>query len=112
MRTKSLKAKGRNLQNIVRDKLRHEWEGILDDDDIKGAIMGEGGEDLVLSPKAQEEIGMSFECKARASFSLYKHYDQAERNCKGRVPVLVIKADRKKPLVVVDMDWFLEMTVL
>ena len=57
MKTKSAKAKGRNLQNYVRDKLRkifvEEWTKVprLEDDDIKSQTMGMGGEDIVLSPQ-------------------------------------------------------------
>ena len=69
MKTKSAKAKGRNLQNYVRDKLRkifvEEWTKVpkLEDDDIKSQTMGMGGEDIVLSPIAKRLIPYSFECK-------------------------------------------------
>jgi len=109
MKTRSCKAKGRRLQDTVRDRLLYEWEGILDEDDISGAIMSEAGEDIVLSALAKQEIRQSFECKSHKAFAIYKHYEQAERNCGGREPVLVIKADRQKPLAVVDMEYFLSM---
>ena len=52
--TRSRKAKGRNLQNLVVAKLlEHAPE--LEPDDIKGAIMGEQGMDVKLSPAAYKE---------------------------------------------------------
>ena len=69
MKIKSAKAKGRNLQNLVRDKLRkifvEEWTLFpkLENDDIKSQTMGMGGEDILLSPMAKKLIPYSFECK-------------------------------------------------
>ena len=34
---------------------------------------------------------------------MYEIYAQAEQNCKGYEPVVVIKRNRQKPLVLVDM---------
>ena len=59
---RSAKAKGRRLQNFVRDALRDKYSK-LEEDDIKSAIMGVGGEDIVLSPAARKVIPYSFECK-------------------------------------------------
>ena len=52
---RSAKAKGRRLQNFVRDALRDKYSK-LEEDDIKSAIMGVGGEDIVLSPAARKVI--------------------------------------------------------
>ena len=46
------KAKGRRLQNLLRDLLREKFPQ-LEDDDIKSATMGIVGEDIVLSPAAR-----------------------------------------------------------
>ena len=52
MKIKSAKAKGRNLQNLVRDRLRKifvdNWTKMpkLEYDDIKSQTMGMGGEDF------------------------------------------------------------------
>ena len=48
MKIKSAKAKGRNLQNLVRDKLRSIFVGKkLEDDDIKSQTMGMSGDCLL-----------------------------------------------------------------
>ena len=61
MKIKSAKAKGRALQNLVRDKLRDIFVYTnkiprLHEDDIKSQTMGMTGEDIILSPKAREMI--------------------------------------------------------
>ena len=61
---KSSKAKGRRLQNYVRDWLRKIFCDTtkvprLKEDDIKSQTMGMTGEDIVLSPRAQEVIPYS-----------------------------------------------------
>ena len=62
MKTRSAKAKGRRLQNKIRDLLLEEFKE-LEPDDIRTAIMGETGEDIKLSPAARKKIPYSFECK-------------------------------------------------
>ena len=70
MKIKSAKAKGRNLQNLVRDKLRSIFVGkVLEEDDIKSQTMGMSGEDIVLTPAAKKQIPYSFECKNNFFFS-------------------------------------------
>ena len=49
MNPRSSKAKGRRLQNALRDLLRIAFPS-LEEDDIKGQTMGMPGEDIVLSP--------------------------------------------------------------
>lgn len=108
MKTATGKAKGRRLQQYVRDKLL-ELHPSLEPDDIKSTAMGQGGEDVQLSPAARRLIPLTIECKSRQAISVYPWYEQAmANNPKDYVPVLVIKQDRKKPLVVVDADWFFE----
>ena len=109
MKIKSAKAKGRNLQNLVRDKLRSIFAGkILEEDDIKSQTMGMGGEDIVLSPSAKKVIPYSFECKNTERLNLWKSLEQCESNCEDREPVLVIKRNRSDVYAVVKFDNFLK----
>ena len=90
MKPRSAKAKGRNLQNFVRDKLRQifvdEWELVpgLEADDIKSQTMGMPGEDIILSPSAKKLIPYSFECKNTERLNLWKAIEQANDNCEDR----------------------------
>ena len=105
---KSIKAKGRRLQNFVRDSLRRSFPSLAEDD-IKSQTMGMTGEDIILSPAAQSSIPYSFECKNKEKMDLWKSLEQCEDNCNGREPVLIIKRNRTKPYAVIDMDAFLEL---
>jgi len=110
MKPKSSKAKGRVLQNLVRDKIVEVFPHFEVDIDIRSAIMGETGEDIKLSKKAREQFPFSVECKSLASVAVYRHMEQAQANCpKGATPLVVIKENRKKPLAILDFDYFMEM---
>lgn len=103
----SAKAKARNLQQLVRDRIYYWYGSSLEEGDVRSTSMGAGGEDIQLSPHARHcLIGTQWECKARSSFAVYKDYEQARSHGKYE-PVLVVKGDRKKPLAIIDLDFFL-----
>ena len=103
------KAKGRKLQNYVRDCLRSSFPS-LEDDDIKSQTMGMTGEDIVLSPAARKQIPYSFECKNVERLSFWATVEQCEANCKeGITPAIVVKKNRKDPMVAIPLDVFIEL---
>jgi hypothetical protein len=76
----------------------------LTEDDVVSCPMGSGGADVKLSQAAKEAIPFDVECKARNRIALlYEALEQAQRDPK-RIPLVVVKADRKKPLAVLDLD--------
>lgn len=106
MRPSSSKAKGRTFQQWVRDLLIS-LAPSLETDDIKSTSMGAPGEDIQLSPAARKVFPFSIECKSYASMAFYKWYEQAKANTKpGLEPLVVAKANRKNPVVIVDAKWF------
>ena len=106
---KSSKAKGRRLQNMVRDALREKFNS-LEEDDIKSQTMGMTGEDIVLSPAARKLIPYSIECKNVERIQLWKSIKQAEDNTKeGSEIALVVKRNQTKPYVVIDLQHWLEL---
>lgn len=107
--TASRKAKGRNLQKLVRDAILDTYP-ILEADDCKSTAMGQGGEDVQLSPAARKLFPYSVEAKRHKAFAVYGPYEQAAANCKGYEPLLIIQGDRKKPLAVVDFEHFMSLT--
>lgn len=110
--TASKKAKGRKFQQKVRDNIISLDIDNLTLDDVRSTGMGQGGEDIQLSPKAREVFPYSVECKKHKSFAIYKHYDQAAANCPppgGIKPVLFVEADYKRPLAVLDMEDFFDL---
>jgi hypothetical protein len=108
MNPKSSKAKGRKLQNNVRDLLREAFTS-LEPDDIKSQIMGMSGEDIVLSPAAQKKIPYSFECKNVERLNIWDAIDQAKSNCGERTPVVVFKKNHKDPYITITLEHFIEM---
>ena len=109
MKTASSKAKGRKLQQLVRDKILDAFPR-LEPDDVKSTSMGASGEDIQLSPAARRWFPFSTECKSRAAVSVYAWYQQAKTNSPtGMEPLLVIKQNNSKPLVVIDLDAFMSI---
>lgn len=108
MRTKSAKAKGRRLQNDVAQALRTVTG--LDETDIRPAIMGMKGIDILLSASARHVIQYGIECKNTESLNLWKSWEQARinANVEGLKPLLVVSRNRTEPLVVMSLDSFLE----
>lgn len=108
MNRASAKAKGHKLEAIVRDKVIEAFS--LTRDDVRISVGSETGVDIKLSPKAKALFPFAPECKARAKMdTLYNFYDQAIRNADKLIPILVLKADYKQPLVVIDLDYFLTL---
>ena len=107
--TASRKSKGRALQQKVRDAILEAFP-TLEPDDCKSTAMGQGGEDVQLSPAARKLFPYSTECKRHKAFAIYGPYEQAYTNSKGIQPLLVIQGDRKKPLAVLDFEHFMELS--
>ena len=107
MRTQSKKAKGRRLQQWVRDILIEKLE--VHPEDIESRSMGAGGEDLIMSRSAREKFPYSIECKNQESLNIWKSYEQAQQNCGDYEPIVVLKRNNVKPLVLVDADYFVEL---
>jgi len=109
IKTQSAKGKGRKLQQAVRDKLLS-LSDTFREGDIESTGMGQSGEDLVLSPHARDLLPISVECKSHAKFAVYSVIDQCKRNCPdGCEPVVVLKANYKKPVVVIDLDYYINL---
>jgi hypothetical protein len=108
MNVRSNKAKGRKLQNTVRDLLRNSFPS-LEEDDIKSQTMGMTGEDIVLSPAARKLIPYSFECKNVERLQFWAAVEQAESNSDGRFPAIVVKKNRREPYIAIPLDSFIEL---
>ena len=105
MKTQSAKAKGRRLQQWVRDLLIEKLD--VHPEDVESRSMGAGGEDLIMARAAREKFPYSVECKNQEKVNVWSAYKQAEENCKGYVPLAVIKKNHHKPLAVVDLETFI-----
>ena len=106
---KSSKAKGRRLQNFVRDMLRDVYTQ-LDPDDIKSQTMGMTGEDIVRSPAAKKACAFSFECKNVERLQIWRAIEQCETNKPDTSsPAIVFKKNGKQPYVAIPFATFCDM---
>lgn len=110
MKPSSAKAKGRIFQQWVRDQILATYPQ-LEPDDCRSTSMGAGGEDVQLSPACRKLFPFTIECKSNAAFAGYKFYEQAQEHEKttGATPIVFIKANNKKPLVMMDAEHFFEL---
>ena len=109
MKTRSGKAKGRRLQNKIRDVLLEHFSDKLEPDDVKVAIMGESGEDIKLSPASRKLIPYSFECKNQEKLNIWSSLEQADENSGDYPPVLIFKRNRSKTYVTIELEEFIKL---
>ena len=109
MKNKSRKAKGRYLQNIVRDKILKLFPRMTRDD-IRTSLMSENGADVkLLSQMARKLFAYSIECKNREDYkTIYNAYKHAQSHS-SMTPLLVIKMNRAKPLAVIALAHFFDL---
>jgi hypothetical protein len=105
MRPQSAKAKGRRLQQWVRDQLIEQLE--VHPEDIESRSMGAGGEDLIMARDARQKFPFSIECKNQEKLNIWDAYEQACANSGDYEPIVFIKKNGKKPLVVLDAEYFI-----
>lgn len=90
MRSQSAKAKGRRLQQHVRDTLIAALD--IPADDMRSTSMGAGGEDLLMSSSAKRLVPFTIECKNTESLNIWKAIAQAKTQLR--------RGDPRKPMVV------------
>ena len=106
MLTRSAKNKGAILQKLVRDYILASFP--LNTWDVKSTTMGERGVDVQLSEKAREFFNFNIECKNVERLNLWASWEQA---CSrpDAPPLLVVKRNKCKPLVVMDANDFFNL---
>ena len=107
MKTQSAKSKGRKLQQWMRNLLIEKLE--IHQEDIESRSMGAGCEDLIMARAARAKFPLSIECKNQEKVNVWEAYKQAEENSKSYEPIVVIKRNNSKPLVVIDAEYFVSM---
>ena len=107
VKTQSAKAKGRRFQQWVRDQLIEKLE--VHPEDVESRSMGAGGEDLIMARAARQKFPHSIECKNVEKLNIWDAYEQASANCGDYEPVVVMKKNGKKPLVVVDAEYYISL---
>ena len=107
MKTQSAKAKGRRLQQWIRDQLIEHL--MVSEEDVESRSMGASGEDLIMAKEARRKFPYSIECKNQEKINVWSAYDQATENSGNYTPIVVIKRNRSKPLVVIDAESFIDL---
>ena len=107
VKPQSAKAKGRRLQQWFRDLLINKLD--IHPDDIESRSMGAGGEDLIMARAARKKFPYSIECKNQEKINIWKSYFQAQENSKEYEPIVVIKRNNHKPLLLVDAEHFIDL---
>ena len=107
MKVQSAKAKGRNLQKWTRERLIEELE--IHEEDVESRSMGASGEDLIMARAARKKFPYSIECKNQERVNIWESYKQALENSGDYEPIVVIKKNHHKPLVVIDAEAFIKM---
>ena len=107
VKASSAKAKGRTLQNWIRKTLIEHLN--IHEEDIKTAVMGESGEDIIMARAARKKFPFSVEAKNVERLNVWDAYEQACSNCGDHEPIVIMKKNRKKPLVVMDAENFIKL---
>ena len=108
MKTQSAKAKGRRLQKEFRNLLIEKLN--IHPEDIESRSMGASGEDLIMDPEpAREKFPYSIECKNVEKLNVWDAYKQAEANKGKYEPIVVMKKNNTKALVVIDAEYFVNL---
>lgn len=107
------KAKGRRLVKelcnallMVSNRLGLKLTG----EDIRPVPSSVIGEDVWLSTQARYYFPYSFECKNQEKVNIWQWWKQTTSNCGKHDPVLVIKRNNEKPLVIMDLDSFISLS--
>ena len=107
MKPQSAKSKGRKFQQWVRDLLIEKLD--IHPEDIESRSMGAAGEDIMMARSARNSFPFSIECKNQQSVNIWKAYEQAEENSGDYEPIVFLKRNNTKPLVLVDAEYFVEL---
>lgn len=80
----------------------------LKPDDIRSTAMGQGGEDVQLSPAARKHIPFQIECKNKKEVAVINWLKQAATHG-DYIPIVVAKQNHSDPVVVIDAKTFFNL---
>ena len=101
------KAKGRTFQQQVCKVILENFPS-LEKDDVRSTSMGNGGEDIQLSPAARKIFPYQIECKSKSLSATHTIYNQAKTHGKHE-PLGIIKKNHDIPLVIISLSHFMEL---
>lgn len=105
----SRKAKGRKLQQAIRDALLSKAP-FLTENDVRSTSMGASGTDILLSESALKVYPFAIECKAQESIQIWKALEQSESNANEKQRALLcFKRNRSETYVALKLSDFLDL---
>ena len=107
MKPSSAKAKGRNFQNKVREMIMEKLG--INEHDIKTAVMGESGMDIILSKAGRETFPYAVECKKVERINIWQCYEQSCENSDDLTPLLVFSKNHSKVMVCFEFKDLLDL---
>ena len=109
MNTATKKAKGKRLQKAICELILKYFPN-LNESDAVSRRMGRRGEDIILSHEAKNKFPYSIECKNQERMKyIWDCYSQCEKNSNNLEPLLILKINKKKPLAIVDAEYFIKL---
>lgn len=109
MRVSSAKAKGKRAVTESKDLILKYYPD-LQPDDLQIMPTSVPGEDLKLSPLAQQVFPFSCEMKNTEKIQIWAAIEQAETNANGRIPLVIFRRNRSKLMVCLEFEEFLKLT--
>jgi hypothetical protein len=112
VRPQSCKAKGRRLQQEVRDVLRQIGTPYgLVDGDIESRGMGQAGVDIILSPAAQRVFDLAVECKNVENLNVAKVFKEhyAKYEALSALKLLIHTKNHHETLVTMKLNDFISL---
>lgn len=113
MKPASAKAKGRKLQQYVRDAVLETFPR-LHPDDVRSTSMGASGEDLQLSPAGRLLFPFATETKCQEALNVWAALEQAEEHADhtGSDPLLVFKRNKSEVYAATPFKVLLKLLLL
>lgn len=81
----------------------------LEPDDVRSTAMGQGGEDIQLSPKAREVLPFQIECKNKREVAVINWLEDQASTHGPYTPIVVAKQNHSDPVVVIDAATFFKL---
>ena len=105
---KSRKAKGRRLQNLVKDCIIKYFK--IPKEDVRAALMGESGTDIIITPQYKDIFPFAVECKNNEKISVWSAYEQAKKNAgEGCIPLVIMKKNQTAAIAILDAEIFFKI---
>ena len=99
--------KGKRFELSIANKLKELFKVKVRRTPLSGGMDFKG--DIICIDDNSIISEYSFECKNQEKINIWESYKQADENSNSYEPVVVLKRNKHKPLVLVDAEYFVEL---